>query len=106
MSAGPKVEVEIQRKTETPNGMGGFVITWYGFKKLKGTLLALRARERNTNNGTKVYSDHYFQCPFPRGVEITEEDRLLYLGDVYEITFSDDLTKRGVTLILELKKVK
>lgn len=105
---GTKVSVQIHRQTATSDGMGGQTTVWYGLKKIKGTLIAFKARERFVNDSTKVSSTHYFQCDFPKDVVITEKDRVFDMktGDLYQINFVDNLANRDVTLSLELKKVE
>jgi len=106
MAPGHKIRMMLQQVTEVSDGMGGFTPTWVDIRDLKGSLIYLRAREGYSNNVTSTVSTHFFQCIFPKDITVTEKDRLTYDGDIYEITFSEDVSKRGITLYLELKKIK
>jgi SPP1 family predicted phage head-tail adaptor len=106
MAPGYKIKMMLQQKSEVSNGMGGFTTTWVGIKELKGSLIYLKAKEGYSNNVTSTVSTHFFQCNFPKDVTVTEEDRLVYDGDIYEITLSENVSKRNISLYLELKKVK
>ena len=105
MSVGPKVTAEIQRNSRTSDGMGGFTDSWQGLKKLKGQLFALRNRDWYKNSIVGSDSTHYFIVDYKDWVDITAEDRLVYKGQIYQITYVNNLAERNITIILELKKI-
>ena len=106
MAPGRKIDMQLQRQTSVSDGMGGFTDTWYSVRYLKGSLIFLKAREGYANNVTSTLSTHFFQCDFPKDITVTEKDRLFYSGDIYEIILAEDVSKRGITLYLELKKIR
>lgn len=92
---GYKVEVEIRRKTEVSDGVGGMIVTWQGLRILKGVMTpvaSLREREIIINDKLTVVATHYFFMNYPIGLTITEED-ILVLGDkIYEIIYVEDIS--------------
>lgn len=96
----------LQQVSGVSDGMGGFTPTWADIRELKGSLIYLKAKESFANNVTSTISTHFFQCDFPKDITVTEKDRLTHNGDIYEITLSENVSKRDISLYLELKKIK
>ncbi len=75
---GPKVSVELRRKAETDDGMGGKTIAWAGLRNIEGVLSTIRGSERLSADKLMVIADYYFYIDYPIGETITEEDEFYY----------------------------
>ena len=92
---GYKVEIEIRRKTEVSDGVGGMIVTWQGLRILKGVMTpvaSLREREIIINDKLTVVATHYFFMNYPIGLTITEEDILVLENKTYEIIYVEDIS--------------
>lgn len=79
---GKKTKMELRRKTEVSDGMGGFVEAWAGLRKITGVLSTVRGDERLSADKLTVIADFYFYIDFPIGITITEED--IFVKDTKE----------------------
>ena len=71
---GPKVILELRRKTETSDNMGGHTTAWAGLRRIEGTLSTIRGDERLSADKLTVIADYYFYIDYPIGETITEMD--------------------------------
>lgn len=100
---GSKVEMELRRKTETGDGMGGDTLKWTGLRKIKGVmtpLSSLKEREFKVNDKLTVTATHYFFIDYPIGLEMTEEDIFILDNKTYEILYVEDIS------LMRKKKLK
>ena len=84
---GKKVTLELKRKTETPDGIGGITSTWAGLRYITGLLCNVRGTERLSADKLQVIADYYFYIDYPVGETITEEDMFQYGTRKYKIIF-------------------
>ncbi len=75
---GKKTTMELRRKTETDDGMGGKTLTWAGLRNITGVLSTIRGNERLSADKLIVIADYYFYIDFLIGETITEEDEFYY----------------------------
>ena len=106
---GTKVKMELRRKTETSDGMGGDTLTWRGMRILNGVmtpLSSLREREFKVNDKLTIIATHYFFIDYPAGLVITEEDVLILDNKTYEILYVEDISlmkKKRLKLTIKVK---
>ena len=70
--------MELRRKTEIDDGMGGKTLTWAGLRNITGVLSTIRGAERLSADKLIVIADYYFYIDFLIGETITEEDEFYY----------------------------
>jgi len=88
---GPKVTMELRRKTETDDGMGGKTITWAGLRNITGVLSTIRGNERLSADKLTVIADYYWYIDYPIGETITEEDIFQYGIRKFKIIYINDM---------------
>ena len=88
---GKKVEMELRRKTETDDGMGGKTLTWAGLRNITGVLSNIKGNERLSADKLTVIQSHYFYIDFPIGETITAEDIFQYGTREFKIIFPADI---------------
>jgi len=103
---GPKVTMELRRKTETDDEMGGKTITWAGLRNIEGVLTTIRGNERLSADKLTVIADYYFYIDYPIGIkitdgtEMTEKDIFQYSTRKFKIIYINNL---GASQNLRLK---
>ena len=106
---GTKTEMELRRKTESGDSMGGDTLTWEGVRILKGTmtpLSSLKEREMVINDKLTIVATHYFFLDYPIGLTITEEDILVLEDKTYEIIYVEDISlmrKKRLKITIKVK---
>ena len=106
---GSKIEMELRRKTEASDGMGGDTLKWSGLRRFKGVmtpLSSLKEREFKVNDKLTVTATHYFFLDYPYGIVITEEDILIWDNKTYEIIYVEDISlmrKKKLKITLKVK---
>ena len=109
MIRGPKIELLLERYTDTSDDGGGQTRVYQTIRKLKGVLTFLRASEtvRIIDKET-VFASHQFWCPHQPDIEITEKDRLYRPGTTryYDIIMVDDVLEKGKLLKIDLQERK
>jgi SPP1 family predicted phage head-tail adaptor len=75
-------DVVIQRKAQVSNGIGGFETTWNTHLTIKGKMRPLSGKEQLSADKMTVFATHKLYCAL---ADITEMDRVLFDGDIYEI---------------------
>ena len=88
---GKKTILELRRKTETDDDMGGKTITWAGLRNIIGVLSTIRGAERLSADKLTVIADYYFYIDFPIGETITEKDIFVKGITKYKIIYINDL---------------
>jgi len=88
---GPKISMELRRKTETDDGMGGKILTWAGLRNIGGVLATIRGDERLSADKLTVIASHKFYVDYPIGETITEEDEFYYGTRQFKIIFVDNI---------------
>jgi len=88
---GKKTTLELRRKTETSDGMGGFTITWAGLRNITDVLSTIRGDERLSADKLTVIASHYFYIDFPIGETITEADIFVKGTTTYKIIYINNV---------------
>lgn len=88
---GPKISMELRRKTETADGMGGKTLTWAGLRNITGVLSTIRGNERLSADKLTVIADFYWYIDYPIGETITEEDIFQYGTRKFKIIYINDM---------------
>ena len=91
MPIGKKTEMELRRKTEVPDGFGGFVVKQEGKRYITGILSTIRGAERFAADKITVVADFYWYIDFPIGLTITEEDIFVKDTTEYKIIYINDM---------------
>ncbi|MFA7287308.1 MAG: phage head closure protein [Melioribacteraceae bacterium] len=92
---GPKATLELQRKTDVSDGMGGFTSVWYGKASLKGTFTSVDKWEKFIADSTKVKSTHWFHVRYQEGIVPTSKDRFRNGSEIYEIILVDNVALKN-----------
>ena len=106
---GRKTEMALQRKTKTPDGMGGNTLTWAILKNIRGVitpLSSLKEREFKVNEKLTVTATHYFFIDYPYSIVITEKDIFVLENKTYEILYVEDISlmrKKKLKITLKVK---
>lgn len=89
----------IQRCTNTPNGMGGYAETWSTHTDVSGFLDFVSNGKYEIAARFQNKATHIFLCK--AGYDITDTDRLVYMGKIYRILYVDEPMKRHMEILLE-----
>ncbi|MBA7558321.1 hypothetical protein ES705_51120 [subsurface metagenome] len=103
---GKKTTMELRRKAESDDEMGGRILTWAGLRNITGVLSTIRGNERLSADKLTVIADYYWYIDYPIGETITEEDifqhgtrkfKVIYINDMganmhhrYKITLKEE----------------
>ena len=102
---GPKVTLELRRKTEINDGMGGAILVWSGLRKIKGTLSTINGDERLSADKLTVIQTQNFYIDYPIGIILTEEDEFYWGQRRFKITFINSIgANRNLRLKITLKE--
>ena len=102
---GKKTEMELRRKTEVSDGMGGITTSWAGLRKIKGTLSTIRGDERLSADKLTVIASHNFYIDFPIGLTITAKDIFVKGTTTYKIIYPNNMgNMQGKKLKITLKE--
>ena len=102
---GKKTEMELRRKTEISDGMGGITTSWAGLRKIKGVLSTIRGDERLSSDKLTVISSHNFFIDFPIGETITAKDIFIKGTTTYKIIYINNMgNMQGKKLKITLKE--
>lgn len=89
---GPKTSLTLQRVTEISDSLGGITQAWAKIRVLTGVLTAGGNTSARFVGNEKVMSERsaatsmlVFFCDYPKGVTITEKDRLVYGSRTFDI---------------------
>ena len=88
---GKKVILELRRKTEVSDGMGGVTIAYAGLRKITGVLSTIRGDERLSSDKLTIIADFNFYIDFPVGEVITEADIFQRGTTTYKIVYINNL---------------
>ena len=105
MTIGPKVQLELQRISDSQDGMGGYDRKYYGVRNIRGTMVVLSASERVSADREAVYATHRFFCNFPVGLTISEDDRFRKGERVFDIEFINNAAEQNRHLEIDLLEV-
>ena len=105
MPIGKKTTMELRRKTEVSDGMGGFVVTQEGKRYITGVLSTVRGAERYAADKLTVIADYNFYIDYPIGLTITEEDIFVKDTTEYKIIYLNNYgANQNLRLKITLKK--
>ena len=88
---GKKVTLELRHKTIVSDGMGGWITTVEGLRKIKGTLSTIRGDERLSADKLTVIASHDFYIDYPIGETITEADIFVRGTTEYKIIYINNM---------------
>jgi len=88
---GKKIVLELRRKTEVSDGMGGVTTTVESLRNITGVLSTIRGVERLSADKLTVIADYYFYIDFPIGVTITEKDIFVKGTTEYKIIYINNV---------------
>jgi len=88
---GKKTILELRRKTEVSDGLGGFTTSWASLRNITGVLSTIRGAERVAADKITVIADYYFYIDYPIGVTITEEDIFVKGTTEYKIIYINNI---------------
>ena len=101
---GPKTKLQLERYSETVDGMGGFSETWSGVCSINGSLLGATGRENIVRNKATVTASHNFFISTPFNTTITEKDRLVLGTRVFDILYVEKPANTQRFIILRLQE--
>ena len=102
---GPKVTLQLRRKTEISDGMGGAILVWSGLRKIKGTLSTISGDERLSADKLTVIQTQNFYIDYPIGITLTEEDELYWGQRRFKILFINSIgANQNLRLKITLKE--
>ena len=84
---GKKTEMELRRKTEISDGMGGITTSWAGLRKIKGVLSTITGTEMLSEDKLTIIADFYWYIDYPVGIEIQEKDIFVKDTTTYKIIY-------------------
>ena len=88
---GKKVTLELRRKTEVSDGIGGVTTTIAGLRNITGVLSTIRGDERLSADKLIVIADFYWYIDYPIGVTITEKDIFVKGTTEYKIIYINNV---------------
>lgn len=88
---GKKTTMELRRKTETDDDMGGKTITWAGLRNIEGILSTIRGNERLSADKLTVIADYYFYIDYPIGETITAKDIFQYGTRKFKLIYINNM---------------
>jgi len=88
---GKKTTLELRRKTEVSDGMGGVTTTIASLRNITGVLSTIRGTERLSADKLTVIADYYFYVDYPVGIEITEKDIFVKGTTEYKIIYINNV---------------
>jgi len=91
MPIGRKTTLELRRKTEVSDGMGGITTSWAGLRKIKGVLSTITGDERLSSDKLTVIADFNFYIDFPIGLTITAKDIFIKGTTEYKIIYINNI---------------
>jgi len=102
---GKKTTLELRRKTEVSDELGGFIISWTGLRNITGVLSTIRGSERLSADKLTVIADFYWYIDYPIGETITEADIFVKDTTTYKIIYINNMGHtQGKRLKITLKK--
>ena len=88
---GKKTTLELRRKTEVSDGLGGFTTSWESLRNITGVLSTLRGAERLAADKVTVIADFNFYIDFPVGIIIDEKDIFVKGTTEYKIIYINNV---------------
>jgi len=88
---GPKNKLTLERKTESPDGMGGHTLDWADVVDVKGVLCTIDGDERLAADKLTVISTHHFYIDFLHGETITEVDKFSMGTRIFKVVYVNNL---------------
>ena len=88
---GKKTVLELRRKSEVSDGMGGVTTTVESLRNITGVLSTIRGSERYAADKITVVADFYFYIDFPVGITITEKDIFIKGTTEYKIIYINNV---------------
>jgi SPP1 family predicted phage head-tail adaptor len=95
--------IEIQRRTLTQNAFGEFVEVWGLHLTIDGRIRPLNGNERLSADKTTLFATHRLYCDV---ADITEVDRVVYQGKIYNIKFVSNVMNFNRHLQIDLEMVE
>jgi SPP1 family predicted phage head-tail adaptor len=96
MAAGPLRErIEIQAKTLTSDGMGGFTETWAIVATVWGRTWGATGNERQLATMSQAQVSRHFAVRY--FADLTTQHRVIFEGQSYNVTFVNHIKQDGMT---------
>lgn len=93
--------VTIQRATETPDGMGGFAVTWAPVATVWAHVRPRSGRERAAFD--RIEASGSYLCVIRRRTDIGPADRILWRGRVFNIRAALPVKSRQPFMELDIE---
>jgi SPP1 family predicted phage head-tail adaptor len=95
-----------QTKTRTPDGQGGFTVAWTDFATVTGFVKKMSGGKMvdNTMGSTKIDDNEIFNFAFQYIEGITDDLRISYEGEVYNIQAVKAIQDVDVWLMVDAEK--
>ena len=90
----------IERQSEVSDGAGGYTKSWSTLATVDGGIVAMSGDERFASGRTEARSKWRLLIPYQ--ASLTEKDRISIDGRAYNVTFVNDVQKRGQWHMLDL----
>lgn len=98
---------EIQQLTEVADGLGGFTVSWAKFSDVVGFVKTVSGGELvETNEGVRIGSDYMTRFSMQYIGGITDQMRILYNGETYNIKHINPVLDGDVWLNIDAKKTE
>jgi SPP1 family predicted phage head-tail adaptor len=98
---------EIQQLTETPDGLGGFTVSWVKFADAVGFVSVVSGGELvESNEGIRIGTNYMTRFSMQYIAGIVEQMRILYNGETYNIKNVKAVQDVDVWLIIEAEKTE
>jgi SPP1 family predicted phage head-tail adaptor len=86
-------KITIERATQTQDEFGSFIPSWSTWKIIYANIIPVSGREVFNSSRQNVIKSSRFFIYYLEG--LTEKDRILYNGDIYDISY---IASRGMSL--------
>ncbi len=98
-----KTPLDVQARTETPDGMGGVSVSWASVGTAWAELWSVKGEERAASASTLAFATHRARIhAFPG---LTTAHRIALGARSFDITFINDVEARGVEYVLDLQEI-
>ena len=108
MMRGPKVELVLERYTESRDAGGAVTKAWSSIRKIKGTLTLIRGMEHDRTDRESLHTRWQFWCHYIKGLDISEKDEFSQVGSRfrYRVVFVDNILEKNNMWKIDLLQVQ
>jgi len=94
--------ITVQRAVNVPDGLGGYTTGWTAHLVTPGLVRPLRGSEKLVGGKLAARSTHRMYCPV---IDITADDRVVFDGATYGVTFVDNPMNMDMFLQVGLERI-